>query len=155
MRKVFHDQMSIGEVSIEDIEISIKSRDDVPRILLGLQYLYKDKKIREELFKLLESVIPADIDKNNGRPGMELWGVFVMSTLRVHLNWDYDRLEEMVNNHKTIRLMMGHSEYDDTSYERKTLQNNLRLLTPELLDSINRLIVKAGHKLVKKKMKSR
>lgn len=151
MRKVFHNQMRIGEVSIEDIEISIKSRDDVPRVLLGLQYIYKDKVIRKELFELLDSVIPPNINKNNGRPGMELWRVFVMSMLRVHLDWDYDRLEEMVNNHKVIRLMMGHGDYDDAEYERKTLQNNLRLLTPEVLDKINQLIVKAGHKLVKKK----
>jgi len=151
MRKVFHNQMSIGEVSIGDIEISIKSRDDVPRILLGLQYIYKDNGIRKELFELLDSVIPSHIDKNNGRPGMELWRVFVMSTLRVHLDWDYDRLEEMVNNHRVIRLMMGHGDYDATCYERKTLRNNLRLLTPEVLDKINQLIVKVGHKEVKKK----
>jgi len=154
MRKVFHNQMSIGEVSIEDIEISTKSRDDVPRVLLGLQYIYKDKETRKELFELLDSVIPSHINKNNGRPGMELWRVFVISMLRVHLDWDYDRLEEMINNHKTIRLMMGHGDYDDTEYERKTLQNNLRLLTLEVLDRINQLIVKAGHKLVKKKKRS-
>lgn len=103
------------------------------------------------MFKVLEDMIPPNIDKNNGRPGMELWRIFVLAMLRVNLNWDYDRLAEMANNHKTIRQMLGHGSCDDESaYEMKTLQNNVTLLTPEILDKLNQIIVEAGHKLVKK-----
>lgn len=155
MREIFHRQLSLGEAPISEVKINIKSRDDIPKILLGIQYVYKNKDAREEIFKILEDVIPPHISKNNGRPGMELWRIFVLAMLRVNLNWDYDRLAEMANNHKTIRQMLGHGIFDDDiTYEMKTLQNNITLLTPEILDKLNQVIVNTGHKLVKKKRRS-
>lgn len=58
--------------------------------------------LRNAVFKLLETHTQADIDGNNGRPSMGLWKIFVIGVLRLDLNWDYDRLHEQVNNHKTI-----------------------------------------------------
>jgi len=99
----------------------------------------------------LERLVPPNIDKKNGRPGMDLWKVFVMGTLRLNLNWDYDRVHDMVNNHKTIREMLGHDwEEDDYKYNLQTIKDNLALFTVEILDEINQLVVKAGHKVLKK-----
>ena len=42
---------------------------------------------------------------------------------------------------------------DKTTYNRQTIKDNLRLFTPEILDEINQLVVKAGHELVKKNAK--
>ncbi len=39
MRKVESAQLEIGGVFIKDIEISPKSRDDIPALLLDLQHL--------------------------------------------------------------------------------------------------------------------
>ena len=44
---------------------------------------------------------------------------------------------------------------DKTTYNRQTIKDNLRLFTPEILDEINQLVVKAGHGLVKKKRPKR
>ncbi len=83
---------------------------------------------------------------------MDLWNVLVMGVLRLDLNWDYDRLHEQVNNHKTIRQMLGHGDFFDThSYHLQTLKDNVQLLTPELLDKINQAVVTSGHALVQKK----
>ena len=44
--------------------------------------------------------------------------------------------------------MLGHSGLDDhRRYEHRTLVRNVSLLTPELLNEINELVVKAGHAL--------
>ena len=52
----------------------------------------------------------------------------------------------------TIRQMLGHGLLDDgESYHLQTLKDNVSLLTPEILDRINQVVVKAGHQLVKKK----
>ena len=40
MRVVQNSQMQIGEVDISQIKFDLKSRDDVPKILKGLQHLY-------------------------------------------------------------------------------------------------------------------
>jgi len=79
----------------------------------------------------------------------------VMGVLRLNLNWDYDRLHEMVNQHRTIRQMLGHGVEDDGEYYHlQTLKDNVSLLTPEIVDRINQVVVKAGHQLEKKKATS-
>jgi chloramphenicol 3-O-phosphotransferase len=152
MRLVQARQLQIGEKDISKIKLDVKSRDDIPQILLGLQYLYSNEAIREEIFEVLEKLVPEGIDKKNGRPGMYLWRILVLGSLRLNLNWDYSRLQEMANNHKTIREMLGHGLLDDDYYyNHQTLQDNISLLTPEVLAEVNTVVVKAGHKLLKKK----
>jgi IS5 family transposase len=151
MRDVQNIQMQVGEVDISQIQFNPKSRDDIPKILRGLQHLYMDAGLREKLFELLEKEIAPKVDKRNGRPGMTLWNIFVCGVLRLDLNEDYDRLLELMNHHDTVRQMLGHGVFNDTCYELQTVERNVRLLTPELLDTINQLVVSAGHDLVKKK----
>jgi IS5 family transposase len=104
--------------------------------------------------KILEEKVSPNRDKKNGRPGMDLWKILVMGSLRLNLNCDYDRLHEMVNNHRTIREMLGHHFFDaDEPYNLQTIKDNVRLLTPEVLGEINQVVVEAGHALVKKKIK--
>jgi len=47
---------------------------------------------------VLGKLVLDGVDESNGRPGMFLWRVLVMGVLRLNLNWDYDRLQEMVNH---------------------------------------------------------
>jgi hypothetical protein len=152
MRQVQPSQLQLGETDIADIKLDARSRDDIPQLLRGLQFLYTNAAIREEVFALLQQVVPDDTDAGKGRPGMHLWQVLVMGTLRLNLNWDYDRLQEMVNHHKTIREMLGHGLRDDSHhFGLQTLKDNVSLLTPEILDQINQVVVKAGHSIAKKK----
>jgi hypothetical protein len=121
-------------------------------LLSGLQYIYTHPELRDAVFSLLQEVIVPNTDSNNGRLGMEQWKIFVLAVLRLNLNCDYDRIHELANNHKTIRQMLGHATFaDEHEYKLQTVKDNVALLTPELLDRINVLVVDAGHKLVKKR----
>jgi hypothetical protein len=151
MRVVQNVQMEIGEVDVSKVKFDLKSRDDIPKILRGLQHLYMDVDLRTKLFALLEGEIAPKINKRNGRPGMTLWRILVCGVVRLDLNIDYDRLHELVNQHKTLREMLGHGGADRESYHYQTLKDNISLLTVELLDKINELVVNSGHVLVKKK----
>ena len=151
MRAVQNAQMQMGEVDISKIKFDPKSRDDIPKILKGLQHLYMNLELREQIFALLEKEIAPKVDKRNGRPGMELWKILVCGVLRLDLNADYDRVCELVNHHNTIREMLGHGAFNEESYHFQTLKDNVSLFTPELLDQINQLVVEAGHGLIKKK----
>ncbi len=151
MRAVTKPQLQLGEIDIANIRLDPRSRDDIPQLLRGLQYLYTDNKLRAEIFDVLGQLTPAAVNPDSGRPGMDLWKILVMGSLRLNLNCDYDRLLELVNNHKTIRQMLGHGfTDDDLSYHLQTLKDNVHLFTPEILDEINQVVVKAGHKLKKK-----
>jgi len=152
MRTVKNPQLKLGETAIENIQINLKSRDDIPPLLLGLQHIYTNKALRKQIFEILEKNINPDVDNDKGRPGMELWTILVFGVLRLNLNWDFDRLVEMVNNHKTIRKMVGHGSFtDEYEYKLQTVKDNVSLLTPEILDEINIVVVEAGHSIVKKK----
>jgi transposase, IS5 family len=150
MRVVQNAQMKLGEIDISEIKFDLRSRDDIPKILRGLQHLYINVPLREAVFALLESDIAPEVNKRNGRPGMTLWNILVCGVLRLDLNIDYDRLYELVNQHRTLRQMLGHSLYDEKAYAYQTLVDNVGLLTPELLDKLNQLIVEGGHALIKK-----
>ena len=151
MRVVQNRQLRIGEVDIAQIKFDPRSRDDIPKILKGLQHLYLNLPLRTQIFHLLETELAPKVNKRNGRPGMELWKILVCGVVRLDLNADYDRLHELVNQHLTLREMLGHALYDETNYPYQTLKDNIILFTPELLDKINQVVVGAGHELVKKK----
>lgn len=151
MRVVQNPQMQIGEVDIAAITFDRRSRDDIPKILRGLQYIYTDLPLREGLFQLLDAKIAPTVSKGNGRPGMTLWSIFVCGVMRLDLNIDYDRLHDLVNNHTTLRAMLGHGVFDRDLYHYQTLKDNVKLFTPELLDEINQWVVASGHLVAKKK----
>lgn len=88
MRKVIDLQMKIGEVSISNINFDLRSRDEIPKLLCGLQGIYCNRKTRRRIFKILKKIVPANVDSNNGRTGMDLWKIFVLGTLRLCCNWD-------------------------------------------------------------------
>lgn len=153
MRQVQPRQLQIGEVDIGSIELDHRSRDDVPQILIGLQHLYLNAAVRDRVFSLLDQAMPESISRTKGRPGMHLWKILVLGVLRLNLGWNYDRLREMANQHVTIRAMLGHGTYDAHEYKLQTIKDNVSLLTPELLNRINEVVVAEGHKIVGKKKK--
>lgn len=152
MRQSMEAQLQFGEVAIPSIQFNMKSRDDIVQLLLGLQHLYTDLTCRDEIFELLEQLIPSSISCDHGRPGMHLWKILVLGILRLNLNCDYDRLHDLANNHIKIRQMLGHGSFgDQPDYGLQTIKDNISRFTPDILDQINPIIVKAGHQLVKKK----
>lgn len=154
MRKIEEEQRKFGQVDIADIEFDPKSRDEVPQLLRGLQYIYCTPEIRTKVFEILKTIVSKEKDINNGRPGMELWRILVLGTVRLNCNWDYDKLKDIADNHRAVRLMMGIGTYeDDVTFNLQTIKDNVRLLTPEILEKINRIVVESGHELVKKKRK--
>ena len=148
MRAIQEPFVRLGEIAIEDIAIDPVCRDDIPAVLRGIQHLYCDEALRRQVFDLLDAHFLPGVDRGLGRPGMDLWRIFVLATLKQGIRCDYDRLQDLANCHGTVREMLGHSGLDDhRRYEHRTLVRNVSLLTPELLNEINALVVKAGHAL--------
>jgi transposase, IS5 family len=173
MRVVLNTQAKFGYVDIASIPLNHKSRDDIPRILIGLQYIYKNEELRQEIFQILEDLrpnrkeststennTPQKVSSTRGRPGMEQWQILVLGVLRLGLNTDYDRLCELANNHLNVRQFLGHgliekdSPWDENKvYHLQTIKDNIEHFTEEIFERINQAVVKAGHKLVKNKPK--
>ena len=159
MRKVIDAQMAFGRTDISAIRIDPKCRDDITRLMRGLQYIYTQPELWKRVFAILEGMRPVQADgktkvsADKGRPGMEPWKILVLAVIRLGLNADYDRIHNLANNHLGIRELLGHGawgENTEESYHLQTIKDNLKLFTPEILDRINQEVVQAGHVLLKK-----
>jgi hypothetical protein len=71
MRQAFQSQPDLQITPIEKIRLPLKSRDKLPPILAGLQWLWMHPTLKAELFARLEAKILAG-KKATGRTGMEL-----------------------------------------------------------------------------------
>ena len=82
MRKLRNRQLELGEIRIEDIKLNLKSRDGVPALLIGLQYLYSQKALHNRLFAIMDECIFPGINRKVGRPGMAIWNILVMGVVK-------------------------------------------------------------------------
>ena len=57
MRVVQNTLMELGEIDVSQIKFDLRSRDDIPKILCGLQRLYLNEALRHKVFALLVSEI--------------------------------------------------------------------------------------------------
>lgn len=92
--------------------------------------------------------------KKTGRPGLNLWQILILGIVRLTQDLDYDMLHDQVNNHRTLREMLGiESDYGfkRIELEYQNIVDNVKLMDEELLQQINEIIVSYGHKLFKKK----
>ena len=146
MRSVLSLQPQLGASDIGAIQLDPQSRDDIPAVLQGLQYVYCDPACRAELFALLEQHVLPGTDRSVGRPGMDLWQVLVMGLLKQGVNCDFDRLTELVNNHIQVRQMLGlgAAGFDCGQFHLQTVIGNVALLSADLLEQVNRVLVAAG-----------
>ena len=128
---------------IEDIQIDVKSRDDIPAILLGLQELYLNESLRTAIFELLEERFGEDCNLGVGRPGMELWTILVLAVLKQGPGCDFDRLREHANTHVVLRQLLGHSEFDPLQYSYDQILRNVSLLGEDMLRAISERVVSA------------
>src|SRR3989339_979774 len=152
MRKKIEQQKKLGAISISEVKLPLKSRDELPPILMALQHIYVTPELKEEVFRILEEKIMRG-KKKTGRYGMELWHILVLSVVRMGLDANYDRLEDFANHHSLIRQIMGVETGlgKGKIFSMQSIKDNVSLLDAETINKINDLVVKEGHQLVKKK----
>lgn len=153
MRQRFRNQISLGCVPINEVQINTKSRHQSVPTLIALQYVFTQEELRDKIFKILEADIMAG-KKRTGRYGMSLWEILVLGMMRYELDVDYDFLIDLANNHEELRGILGVQKSDYTrgyKYEYQTLVDNVSQLKAETIELISEEIVKAGHGIIKKK----
>jgi len=153
MRKRFEIQLELGSTPIQNVNIPTDSRDELPAILRSLQYIYSTPEINNKVFDLLEEKILSAIDKNFGRPGMNLWEILTFGSIRLGRDIDYDHLQHIANYDLLVREMIGISNFGENlkKFPLQTLKDNVSLLDDETINQINEIVVKAGHGLLPNK----
>ena len=53
---------------------------------------------------------------DHGRPGMDYWSILVLASVRLGCNLNYDRLQNLAEEHRSLRLIMRVSGWDQPSH---------------------------------------
>ena len=155
MRKRFDPQIGLGQTPIEKVILPLKSRDELPPVLAGLQWIFKTPEVNREIFELLEEKISGN-KQDTGRPGMDLWHVLVLGVVRLGLGCDYDRIEHVANYDVLVRQIMGLPSFGGAEhFHHKTISDNICHIDAEVLEKINAIVVRHGRETLKKNVASK
>ena len=148
MRKAYSAQRRFDCSPIASVPLDLECRDEIIPILAGLQYLYSDARLRREAVKLIASDLNENSRRDIGRPGMDDWHVVVLAAVRLGCNYDYDKLQDLVSNHRSLREIMGIGDWQDpSSMSYRSIRDTLCLLRPATIERLSQAIVQAGHAL--------
>jgi transposase, IS5 family len=148
MRLAFQEQPRLDCPPVPAIPLNVNCRDEIIPILRALQHVYGQVPLRTELLELVANDVNGDTSPDQGRKGLDYWTIVVLAAVRLGCNFDYDRLQDLAEQHRTLRLMMGIGDWQDQEdFGWRRIRDNLCLLRPATLEKINHLIVAAGHAL--------
>src|SRR5674476_372761 len=153
MRKRFEPQLIIGQLPISETPVPLKSRDSLPQLIVSLKEIFTNDEWNGKVFTILENKITAKKEKT-GRPGMDLWQIFVLAQVRLCLNIGYDRLHYIANYDKLIRQLIGvETEFgcEKKEFEYQNILDNVSLLDDKTVRELNEVIIDFGHNVFKKK----
>jgi len=154
MRQRFEATPGLEVTPIEKILLPIGSRDELPPILAGLQWIWSHPTLKTQILALLEAKI-LEGKKMTGRTGMSLWQILVLGVVRLGLDADWDRMEHMANYDLLVRQMLEvpASPWGEAGkvFGHQTLRDNAALVDAPLLKEINALVAAAGREVFAKK----
>ena len=147
---------TFGLLPISEVKLNLECRDEIIPILRALQHGYGDAELRRELLALVGKDVNGDTSRKHGRRGMNYWEIAVLAATRLGCNLDYDKLQDLAENHRRLRQIMGIGAWqdDEVDFDWRRIEDNLTKLRPETLQKINALIVQAGHVLEPKAIES-
>jgi transposase, IS5 family len=147
MRLAYPEQL-LDCLPISEVELNLDCRDEIIPILRALQHLYGHGELCCELISLVGKDVNGTTDSKLGRRGMNYWEITVLAATRLGCNLDYDKLQDLAENHRRLRQIMGIGSWEDgIDFDWRRIEDNVTKLQPDTLRKLNELVVKAGHKL--------
>ncbi|MBX3475956.1 MAG: ISNCY family transposase [Planctomycetes bacterium] len=147
MRKGYSNQLRLDSVPIEQVELNLQSRDRIVPVLRALQQVYCNRELTDRILGLVATDINGNTRTDTGRTGMDYWHLVVLAAVRLGCNLTYDQLQDLAENHRKLRAIMGLGDCDVAQFKWRTIRNNICLLRPETIARISQLIVGQGHQL--------
>lgn len=148
MRSRFPTEGRFDLVRIEDVSLNLECRDEIVPILAALQEVFRATELRDTILDLVAGDLNSDSRRDVGRPGLDDWHVIVLATLRLGCNLNYDKLQDLAENHRALRDILGVGEWDDSiSFDYRRLRDTIALLRPQTLEQINHQLVGYGQQL--------
>ena len=152
MRKAFDRQRRLDCPSVTQVPLNLNCRNETVPILRGLQHIYSRPQVRDPILQAIADDVNGKSSPHRGRPGLSYWEILVLAAARLGCNYDYDQLQDLAENHRALRQVMGigdweTEEQDKTKFDWRRIESNLTLLRPETIAKINQAIIREGHRL--------
>lgn len=148
MRKPFSEQQRLDCRTVLEVELNLNCRDEIVPILRALQHIYQNEALRDEILGLVAQDVNPDSRDDWGREGLDYWQILVLAAVRLGCNLDFDKLQDLAEQHRALRHMMGIGDWqEDINFSWRRIRDNVCLLQPATIDKISHMIVGAGHQL--------
>ena len=147
MRKAYSNQLRFDCLPIEQVALNLECRDEIVPVLAGLQHLFRQPKLRRSVVQLIAADVNETTRDDVGREGLDYWQILVLGVVRLGCNLNYDKLQDLCENHRALRGILNVGDWDETSFRWQRIRDTLCLLKPDTLEKINQLIVTHGQAL--------
>ena len=149
MRIAFDPQLRLDCTPVLDVRLNTECRDEIIPILRALQHIYARPNLRDSLLDAVAEDVNGATRADHGRPGMQYWSILVLGAVRLGCDFNYDRLQNLAEEHRSLRRIMGIGDWcNEQKFDWRCLRDNIALLSPDTLERLNHLIVEEGHRLV-------
>jgi IS5 family transposase len=148
MRKPFDPQQRLDCQPVLSVHLNLDCRDEIVPALRALQHIYSRPKLRDEILRTIARDVNGNSSRKRGRTGLHYWQILVLAAVRLGCDLDYDKLQDLAEQHRALRQIMGIGDWDEhTTFDWRRIRDNLTKIRPETLEHINHLLVDEGHEL--------
>jgi len=152
MRKAFDRQHRLDCPSVTKVRLNFSCRNETVPILRGLQHIYGRPELRDPILQAIARDVNGKSKATCGRTGLTYWEILVLAAARLGCGYNYDQLQDLAENHRALRQVMGIGGWEEEKKDKKKfgwrrIEDNLTLLCPETIDKINQSIIEEGHRL--------
>jgi len=107
MRKAFDRQQRLDCAPVAKVRLNHNCRDEIIPILVTLQHIYSQPELRDDILRHVGQDVNGHSSRKRGRKGLDYWPILVLAAVRLGCNFDYDRLQDLAEQHRALREIMG------------------------------------------------
>ena len=148
MRRKYSNQNRFDCPNVVDVKLNLNCRDEIIPILRALQHVYSQPKLRDKILNLIGRDVNKDSSKTRGRDGFDYWEILVLAAIRLGCDLDYDKLQDLAEQHRALRQIMGIGSWQEENiFNSRRIRDNVSLVKSRTLKKISNVIVSAGHEI--------
>jgi len=147
MRSAYSSQLRLDCQSIDQLKLNLNCRDEIIPILEALKHVFRQSELRDQLIQFVAVDVNESTRDDVGREGLDYWQIVFLAVVRLGCNLDYDKLQDLCENHRVLRCLLCTGDWDETNFASRRIRDTLYLLKPATIEKMNQIIVSHGQQL--------
>ncbi len=148
MRKPFSTQARLDCTTIGEVKLNLNCRDEIVPILVGLRHIYSQGQLRDQILGLVAADVNQHSRNDRGREGLDYWHIVVLAAVRLGCDLDYDKLQDLAEQHRAMRHIMGIGDWQEhVDFNWRRIRDNICLLKPGTIEAISHCLIEEAYRL--------